>query len=219
MALDFTWQDGERVMFIGDSITEDPQGMMRLAPAMVTARYPERRIEYFPRGVGGNRIGDVLERVTRDILGNEPAPTWIGISLGINDIFQGAAGTPLGRFRDLYSSLLERLAGTKATLVCFTTTVFGEELNTEQNRLLAGYNDAIREIAFAHGAQVVDMNTAFRDAILRAQSVNPDFRYTVDGVHLTTYGHYLMAMTLLKALNFSLGVDEFWQEERPARAA
>ncbi len=205
MAQDFTWQDGARVMFLGDSITEDPQGYTRLVPTLVTARYPERQISYFPRGVGGNRVGDLLERLDRDVFGGEPPMSWISISIGINDVWHGASGTPLGRFRDLYTSLLQRLRETRATLACFTTTVIGEELTSEPNQLLAGYNDAIRELAFANGAQVVDMQAVFHDAITRAQTRNPDFRFTTDGVHMDTYGSYLMALTVLKELNFSPG--------------
>lgn len=202
MALDFTWQDGERVMFLGDAITEDAQGYTKLVPTMVTARYPERRISYYPRGMGGNRAGDVLERIDRDVLDSDPLPTWISLSVGINDVRHDATGTPPGRFRELYNALMIRLLETKATLVCFTTTVIGEELDNAQNQALAPYNDAIREIAFAHGAQVVDMNGVFRAAIQRAQAVNPDFRYTVDDITLNTYGQYLMSLTLLDALNF-----------------
>ncbi len=58
MALDFSWQDGDRVMFLGDSLTEDAQGYSRLVPAMATARYPERGIDYYQRGVGGDRISE-----------------------------------------------------------------------------------------------------------------------------------------------------------------
>ncbi|MHB9133064.1 MAG: SGNH/GDSL hydrolase family protein [Armatimonadota bacterium] len=205
MAQDFIWQDGERVMFIGDSTMEDPQGYTRLVPTMVTARYPERAITYIPRGVGGNRIGDLLERIDRDILNGSPLPTWIVIDIGINDVQDGAnTGTPLGRFRELYSALLQRLKDTGANLMCLTTTVIGEELGNEMNRKLVGYNDAIREIAFQQGAQVVDVNTVFQDAIRRAQARNPNFRYTTDGRHLDAYGQYLVAEILLGALHFKL---------------
>ena len=71
-------------------------------------------------------------------------------------------------------------------------------------RVLAQYNDAICEIAFANSAQVVDINAAFHDAIQRAQARNPDFHFTTDSMHVNNYGSYLMAMTLLKALHFSL---------------
>ena len=204
MAQDFVWNDGERVMFIGDSLTEDPQGYTRLVPAMVTARYPELAIDYSPKGVGGNRIGDLLERLNRDVLDSDPLPSWISISIGLNDVQQDAAGTPPGRFRELYDALLLRLLKTKATLVCLTTTVLSEDPDTGLNRMLEPYNDAIRDIAFARGAQVVDVNAIFQDAIRRAQSRHPNFRYTTDGMHLNTYGSYLLAMTLLNALHFSL---------------
>ena len=204
MAQDFTWQDGDRVMFLGDGITEDPQGYTRLAPTMVTARYPERKIDYYPRGVGGNRVGDMLERLDRDVLDGSPAPNWIYISIGLNDARHDTTGTPIGRFRELYDTMLVRLRETKANLVCFTTTVFGEELDSEQNRALVLYNDAIREIAFANGAQVVDMNETFQDAIRRARDRDPNFRYTTDDEHLDIYGQYLMSVTLLKALNYDL---------------
>ncbi|HEX2952260.1 MAG TPA: SGNH/GDSL hydrolase family protein [Armatimonadota bacterium] len=204
MALDFTWQDGDRVMFIGDSITEDPQGYTHLVPTMVTARYPDRQIEYFPRGMGGNRIGDIFERIEGDILGNEQPPTWIALSLGINDVWHGATGTPPGRFRDLYDAMITQLSATKAAIACMTTTVIGEELDNEQNTALGSYNDIIREVAAARGAQLIDVNAAFRNAIQLAQARNPRFRFTTDDVHLNTYGQYLMSMVILASLNFAM---------------
>jgi acyl-CoA thioesterase-1 len=202
MAQDFAWNDGERVMFLGDSLTEDPQGYARLVPPLVTARYPELAIDYLPRGVGGNRVGDLLERLDRDVLGAGQLPTWISISIGINDVWHGATGTPLGRFRDLYAAVLTRVKDTGARLVCFTTTVIGEELDNEQNAALVGYNDAIRELAFGQGAEVVDMHAAFIDAITRAQARDPQFRFTTDGVHMNPIGSNLMTITLLKALHY-----------------
>lgn len=204
MAQDFAWNDGERVMFLGDSITEDPDGYTRLVPAMVTARYPELAIEYLPRGVGGNRVGDLLERLDRDVFTTEQLPTWISISIGVNDVWHDSTGTPLGRFRDLYTAVLGRLKDTGARLVCFTTSVISEDLENEKNAALAGYNDAIREIAFAQGAEVVEMYDTFIDAIQRAQARDPEFRFTTDGVHMNTAGRYLMTLTLLQTLHYSL---------------
>jgi lysophospholipase L1-like esterase len=207
MALDFSWADGERVMFIGDSVTDDALGYTRIIPAMVTARYPERRIEYYARGAGGNRIGDLLMRLAPDLLGAMPRPTWISVSIGLNDVWDGTTGTPLGRFRELYVELLLRLKEWKVRLVCMTTTVKGEDLNSKDNQTLIGYNDAIRAIAFEHDAEVVDINQAFHDAIRRAQGINPDFRYTIDGVRLNVYGNYLMAVAILQSLNYSLRIE------------
>lgn len=204
MALDFDWQDGDRVMFLGDSGTDDPQSYTRLVPAMVTARYPERQLDYLPRGIGGDRIDSLLRRLDADVFRNDLLPTWIVLSVGTNDVWHGGSGTPLGRFHELYHELLLRLADTKATVLCLTTTVIGEELENPQNQALTGYNDAIRAIAFEHGAQVVDVNTVLREAITRAQARNPDFRFTIDNIRLGIPGNYLVAMTLLGTLHFAL---------------
>ncbi len=204
MALDFSWQDGDRVLFLGDSLTENAQGYARLVPDMVIARYPERRITFLPRGMGGDRISELIGRLDRDVFDNDPLPNWISVSIGLNDVYHEASGTPIGRFRELYDVLLKQLLTSKARLLCLTTTVISEELESKANTILGQYNDAIREIAFANGAMVVDINLVFQDAIRRAQARNPDFHYTTDGMHLNNFGSCLMALTLLKALHFAL---------------
>ena len=206
MPMDFSWQDGERVLFLGDIVTEDPLGFTRLLPAMVSARYPERNIEYLLRGAGGNRIGDVAARLPHDLLELIPPPSWIGVSIGLNDVWDGSTGTPLGRFIELYHELLTRLQDTNASIACMTTTVRGEDLDNDLNKTLVGYNEAIAAVAFEHGAQVVHVNLVFQEAIRRAQERNPDFRYTIDGVRLNVYGNYLLTETLLQALHFALPV-------------
>jgi lysophospholipase L1-like esterase len=205
MAQDFLWQDGDRVMFLGDAASDDPQGYVRLIPEMVAARYPERRIVFQSRGMGGNRVGDMLARLDRDVLTGIEQPTWIVLSVGINDVFHGAAGTPLGRFVDAYAALLQRLRSeTGARLLVLTTTPIGEELDNAQNAALTGYNDAIAAIGFQYGAQVVHVNQVFQESMHRAQATGAGIRFTVDNVHLTPVGHYLLALTLLGALYFAL---------------
>ncbi len=205
MAQDFLWQGGDRVMFLGDAPTDDPLGYVRLIPDMVAARYPERRISFLPRGVGGNRVGDVLERLEHDVLAGPQLPTWVLVSVGVNDVVHGAAGTPLGRFVDLYSSLLQRLrADTGATLVVLTTPPIGEELDNPQNQALAGYNDAITGLGFQFGAQTINVNQVFQETMHRAQAVDPNLHFTIDNVRLTTVGNYLMAITILGAHYFAL---------------
>jgi len=202
---DFTWRDGERVMFLGDSLLSDEHGYAHLIEEMVAARYPDLNITYMVHDMGGNRISDVFERLDRDVFDGAPSPTWIGVELGLNDIWHNASGTPIGRFRDLYGTVLRRLLDTKATVVAYTTTVIGEELENESNREIAYYNDAIREIAFGLGIPVVDMNAAFRDGLQQAQSRGLlDFYYTIDGMHLNERGTMLAAMMILRSLNFSL---------------
>ncbi len=204
MALSFSWGNGDHVLFLGDTVLDDPMGYPRLIAAMVTAQYPERAISFEVRALGGDRLPEVLGRLGDDLLGWHPRPTRIVVALGSNDIWDGAAGTPIGRFRALYAALLARLRDLQAHLLCLTTTLYGEELENPTNQAMAVYNEAIREIAFAHGADVVDVNQAMREALRQARAATPTFRYTVDNLHLNVYGHFLVALAVLQALNFSL---------------
>ena len=104
MALDFSWQDGDRVLFLGDSITEDPQGYARVVQATVTARYPERLIGYYLHGMGGDRISELSGRLDRDVFDNDPLPNWIILSSGLSDVFHDASGTPIGSISVNYTT-------------------------------------------------------------------------------------------------------------------
>jgi len=64
-------EDGQTILFIGDSITDcgrfDPAtplgtGYVRFFSELVMAYYPERKIKYINTGIGGNRITNLKER-------------------------------------------------------------------------------------------------------------------------------------------------------------
>ena len=68
---DFWIQDGERMLFIGDSITDCGRrdravplgdGYVSIFTELATARYPERKIEWTNKGIGGNRTTHLVER-------------------------------------------------------------------------------------------------------------------------------------------------------------
>ena len=74
-------EDGQQVLFIGDSITdcgrrgsEAPlgNGYVRIFTELVTARWPERRISYVNKGIGGHKITDLKERWRDDVLFHRP---------------------------------------------------------------------------------------------------------------------------------------------------
>ncbi|MDE2704272.1 MAG: GDSL family lipase, partial [Gemmatimonadota bacterium] len=64
-------EDGQTLLFIGDSITdcgrrgaEAPlgNGYVRLFTELATARFSERRVRYINKGIGGNRVTDLADR-------------------------------------------------------------------------------------------------------------------------------------------------------------
>ncbi|HID56270.1 TPA: hydrolase [Candidatus Poribacteria bacterium] len=210
---EFLIHNGERVVFIGDSITDagkgdDPNGLgfgyVSIIASLVTAAYPERRIHFINKGVSGNRIVELRERWWGDVI--ELKPNWVSISIGINDVWRRFDGrphlaVPLNDFISIYRTLIEdTLSLTRANLILMETSVIGEDLESRPNRMLSSYNDAIRGFARHYDAILVPVNRAFRKAILS----RPGFRWTMDGVHPNPYGHMLIALTWLKSMGFEL---------------
>ena len=78
---DFGIQDGEKVLFIGDSITDCGRrdravplgdGYVSIFTELATARYPERSIEWVNTGIGGNRTTHLTERWQPDVIDHRP---------------------------------------------------------------------------------------------------------------------------------------------------
>ena len=78
---DFWIQDGERMLFIGDSITDCGRrdravplgdGYVSIFTELATARYPERNIDWVNMGIGGNRTTHLKERWQTDVIDQRP---------------------------------------------------------------------------------------------------------------------------------------------------
>lgn len=191
-------EDGQKIVFLGDSITQAGDGYVSVVQAVIGAMMPELNLTYVNAGIGGHKVTDMLDRVAESVIVHDP--DWVTVSVGINDVWHGQNGVPIEQFRDIYGELIERLqTQTVAKLVLFTTTVIGEDRDGEANKRLVSYNEHIRNVAGKRKCMLVDMNEAFRGAITRRQKVGTDLWFTTDGVHTSPIGAYLMAHTLAKA--------------------
>ncbi len=90
---EFLFQHGQKVLFIGDSITDCGRraehapfgaGYVKLAIDLITARYPDRHITYLNEGIGGNTVEDLHARWHDDVLVHQPH--WLSVKIGINDL-------------------------------------------------------------------------------------------------------------------------------------
>src|SRR5271156_5181750 len=84
---DFALVDGDRVVFYGDSITEQRLYTTDIEN-FVRTRFPDRHVLFFHSGVGGDRVsggkyGPIDLRLHRDVF--EHQPTVVTIMLGMND--------------------------------------------------------------------------------------------------------------------------------------
>lgn len=191
-------ESGQKIVFLGDSITEAPNGYVKVVEDMLGALEPGLGLTYVNAGISGNKVPDMLERIGEDVIAHDP--DWITVSVGINDVWHGLNGTELDRFKGLYDELVRRLKNqTVARLALFTTTVIGEDLDNQNNNKLLDYNDFIRETARKYDALLIPMQEEFFKAVSAWHRLGDELRFTTDGVHMTPVGDSLMAFTLLRA--------------------
>ncbi|MGC8668572.1 MAG: SGNH/GDSL hydrolase family protein [Chthonomonadales bacterium] len=215
----FLLQPRQKLVCLGDSITEAPDGYVSVMARMIAAVYPERSIRVVNRGVSGNRIVDMYARLDKDVISEDP--DWVTVNVGVNDVWHGffdfeanveipEGGGPNGIPLPLYEDTLERLVrklqqSTRADIVLVTPTVIGEDRRTRANRMLDDYVAAMERVGSALGVRVCPMHHAFVDALHRGKAADPGYTLTTDGVHMNPVGNVLMAVTLLRSLGFFKG--------------
>lgn len=194
-------RDGDRVVFFGDSITQEG-GYIALLRERISGAGLDA--ELINKGVSGNRVPDLLARVERDVLALEP--DLVVVYIGINDVWHMESprgGTGLGDYESGLCELLGLLRGRGARLVLATPSVIGEKPRGE-NRLdaeLDAYAAVSARVAGEHGAVLCDLRSAFF-AYLGAHNPGGEEMgvATTDGVHMTAEGSGVIAGALWASL-------------------
>lgn len=196
---------GQTLLCLGDSITQNASGYCALLAALIMAAYPERGIRVVNAGVSGNRVPDLLARLDRDVLSQKP--DWVSVNIGINDVWhgladEGAGGTSLTDYRAGLEALVDRLLAADIQVVLLPPTVIEEDPSSEGNRRLAEYRKAMRAVGVARGVAIAPTDRDFDSALEAGKQIDPAYALTTDGVHLRPAGDAVMALAVLKTLNF-----------------
>jgi len=212
---DFAWQDGQTVVFIGDSITDCGRraaefpfgsGYVRQTIDLVTARYPERRIRYLNEGIGGNTVQDLRDRWRDDVVRHQP--DWLTIKIGINDLHRTLRGTPeaipVDRFEALYRSILaDAREQTNARVVLIdpfymSTDRSGQSFRSRVLETLPEYIGVVGRLAEEFGLPRVRTHELFQAQL---EHRAPDF-FCAEPVHPNVHGHLIITHGLLGVLNW-----------------
>lgn len=203
------FKENDIILFQGDSITdwgrnhEDASSLGIGYAMMVAARlglqYPEKKLTFINRGIGGNRIIDLQGRWDKDCLSLKP--TWVSIYIGINDTWRrmdSGQETTAAEFEAAYRDLIER---TKRTLDAKLILVEPFVLPVPEDRKswrqdLDPKIHVVRELAREYGALLVPLDGLFAAASVKAE---PAF-WAPDGVHPSPAGHALITDAWLKTV-------------------
>jgi lysophospholipase L1-like esterase len=201
-------RNGDRIVFFGDSITEQgmkPNGYVVLIKNELNVRRPDQGIEIIGAGVSGNRVPDLLGRVAQDVINLKPSI--VVIHIGINDVWhwalEGHQGTPKDRYETDLREVIARIQYAGAKVILCTPSVIGEKYDgtNPQDAMLDEYAAISRKIALDVGVRLCDLRKAFLDYLKVHNKENKEKGVlTTDGVHLNDEGNKLVAQEILKLL-------------------
>jgi lysophospholipase L1-like esterase len=199
LAIAIPLPQGTRVVFLGDSITEQ-LAYTRYAMDYFALRYPDVKITFRNAGWSGDTAPGGLERLQRDVLSLKP--TVVTICFGMNDgRYTSFDQDRYDRYMKGMTGLVQMLKGNGIRVVLLTPGVVDEDIdNKGYNQTLTRYAQGVKELAASEQVAVSDINALMGDAQARAKHDDPKFTMIPDSVHPDPPGQALMAYGLLKAV-------------------
>jgi len=207
---------GDRVCFIGDSITHSGYYSDDVLLFYAT-RFPKARFEVINCGISGDTAYGAVRRFEEDIAIHRP--TVATIMLGMNDVRRDLHDETRTSQEDIeqrrqamefHAKYMERLAGRLDALGCriifITPSIYDQTAQLPEknhfgtNDSLAAFAELARGLASHHNGFVVDFNRAMARINAEAQAMDPSFTITgADRVHPGEPGQMVMTYLFLKA--------------------
>jgi lysophospholipase L1-like esterase len=212
----FEFKDGDRVVWIGNTLVEREQRYGYWETALLAAN-ADKKITVRNLGWSGDTVH--AEARGRFDFANADAcfkqlvnltlelkPTVIFVAYGTNESFEGKEGLP--KFEKGLEKLLDALKPADARVVLFSPMQFEPSDSlpdpAARNVMLGFYRDAIKRIADARGHYFADLYHAVARPTTDPYRRVP-IRGTDNGMHLNEVGYYLTQDDFLRSLGRSNG--------------
>jgi lysophospholipase L1-like esterase len=207
-AEDYELQDGDRVVFLGDSITA-ARTYTKIIESYTLLRFPQRRIVFYNAGVGGDTAAGALKRLERDVFSCRA--TAVAVCFGLNDIGWGlhADDEHKTRYLDSLRGIIDQCRARNVRVYICSSPVTAEHPDKSEAGFLQKMCDEAFVMAREQGGKTIDVQRPMREIQRRVLAVNektPDKSkhsqlHAADGVHLNDLGHLAMAYAFLKGFH------------------
>ena len=209
----------KKVIFLGDSITqnavinsEDFKGFISLLEENVN-----QNTELIGKGIGGDKVSDLLTRYRDDVI--KLNPDIVFIYIGINDVwhkYDYGTGTDIDLYENGLRQIINDLKENGVEIILCTPTVIGEnkgeftlvnqfkDIETMEimNNDLDDYSDVIRKLSKEFDTKLLDLRKIFMQYISENNHENKSKGVlTTDGVHLNNLGSKLIADEMIRFIN------------------
>ena len=206
-------QDGQTVVFIGDSITDCGRrdvaaplgnGYASMVVGLIAAKYPQRKIRFVNTGIGGDVATGLRGRWDEDVIAHKP--DWVSVLVGINDLHrtlrEDPAAVPPAEYRRACTDFLESTAQrTDAGLILMDPFYMARRPDPGSPEeavlnLLPEYVAIVTELAGRLGARHVRLHEAFQRVL---EHYGAEF-LCAEPVHPNPAGHLVIAHEWLRAM-------------------
>ena len=212
----FEVQDGQRLVFIGDSITDcgrrdvaPPlgEGYVKLAVDLITAKYPQRKINFINRGINADVAPGLRDRWSMDVLDHRP--DWVSVMVGINDLHRRFSPDlrehiPVDKYREAYLELLTltkektnaRIILMDPFFICDKVTPFSQQAAVLDN--LPEFIAVVHEMAEMFETLHVPTHEIFQKQL----RFRPAETFCPEPVHPNSIGHMVIANAWLETIGW-----------------
>ena len=205
-AADFFFKDGDAVVMLGDSITEQYLYSTYVELWTIT-RFPSWSLTFRNVGIGGDTANGGKTRFQRDVVPHKP--TALTVDFGMND---GGYGAFITNNFNSYAANLQAIANqaqsNKIRVAWLTPQPV--EKPEEGPAVIAGYNltleryaEGVKSVAATNNGLFVDQFHPYAQVMEKARAADPKNRIGGgDAVHPGVPGQTVMASAILKGMNF-----------------
>lgn len=203
-------KDNAVVLFQGDSITDagrnredgndlSVRGFVMMTAALFSSLYPEKRVKFLNRGIGGDKISDLRSRWQKDCI--DLKPDWVSILVGINDCyrrFNENRPVTTEEFEEDYRFIIAetRQKCNAGIILCEPFLIPSDEEKAKWRDDLDPKIHVVRKLAREFGAIYVPFDGLLAQACTRRE---PAF-WSPDGVHPAAPAHAVMARAWMNAV-------------------
>jgi lysophospholipase L1-like esterase len=200
-ANDFFFHKGDRVVFLGDSITEQYQYSTYIE-LFLTTRFPDGGMTFINGGIGGDTATGGARRFAEHVLAEKP--TAVTIDFGMNDGgYGGFNPTNAKNYLNKTEEMLKaaQKAGVRVALISPNAVEIRSKpqlkpyLETQQK-----FYAPLKELADNYKVPFVDQYAVTRKVLEKIAADDAKVHPFPDGVHTNGAGGLLMAHTILTGL-------------------
>jgi lysophospholipase L1-like esterase len=247
LAAEFLIHDGDRVVFLGDSITEQ-RLYTTYIEAYALTRHPQWKLWFRNVGWGGDTAwlrqrshpdeaklfaayeaaqqkmveDSVRHGLERDVLPLKP--TLVTVKFGMNDHSYQAFREDIFNAYIRSQTEIAKVLKANGSRIAFLTPQPIEEKRPDpeqdvKNKSLRKFSDGLKEVAAKEGATFIDQFDPYMAMLLRERPNNPGgFVGGGDAVHPGPIGHTVMAWAILKGMDASSLVSRVTVDVPSAKA-